>query len=177
MFHGKLPQHARTAYCTPTCARASAYAWARTDDASGKPTQFWNEIHCTCARDNIYQAPVLLVGGLGTRLQCCYHVHVCQSLCMHACMHEGVYQGKQVYTGHALILQLGSCKYTQCAIKHEGVYQVNSTIATLYNFSSVIHWNSPSSRGGVVIGLCGDCRVNWYTAYTGTCTYVPTWCM
>ena len=46
-------------------ARASAYAWARTDDASGKPTQFWNEIHCTCARDNIYQAPVLLVGGPG----------------------------------------------------------------------------------------------------------------
>ena len=45
--------------------RASAYAWARTDDASGKPTQFWNEIHCTCARDNIYQAPVLLVGGPG----------------------------------------------------------------------------------------------------------------
>ena len=46
-------------------ARASAYAWARTDDASGKPTQFWNEIHCTCARDNIYQGPVLLVGGPG----------------------------------------------------------------------------------------------------------------
>ena len=45
--------------------RARAYAWARTDDASGKPTQFWNEIHCTCARDNIYQAPVLLVGGPG----------------------------------------------------------------------------------------------------------------
>ena len=65
MFHGKLPQHARTAYCTPTCARVRAYAWARTDDASGKPTQFWNEIHCTCARDNIYQAPVLLVGGPG----------------------------------------------------------------------------------------------------------------
>ena len=36
--------------------------WVRTDDASG---QFWNEIHCTCARDNIYQAPVLLVGGPG----------------------------------------------------------------------------------------------------------------
>ena len=31
----------------------------------GKPTQFWNEIHCTCARDNIYQAPVLLIGGPG----------------------------------------------------------------------------------------------------------------
>ena len=45
--------------------RARAYTWARTDDASGKPTQFWNEIHCTCARDNIYQAPVLLVGGPG----------------------------------------------------------------------------------------------------------------
>ena len=42
---------------------------------------------------------------------------------LYACMHEGVYQCKQVYTGHALILQLGSCKYTQCAIKHEGVYQ------------------------------------------------------
>ena len=26
---------------------------------------------------------------------------------LHACMHEGVYQGKQVYIGHALILQLG----------------------------------------------------------------------
>ena len=59
----------------PTCnvrARASAYAyaWARTDDATGKPTQFWNEIHCTCARDNIYQAPVLLVGGPGNEARC-----------------------------------------------------------------------------------------------------------
>ena len=45
--------------------RARVNVWARTDDASGKPTQFWNEIHCACARDNIYQAPVLLVGVPG----------------------------------------------------------------------------------------------------------------
>ena len=60
--------------------------------------------------------------------------HTCMSEPLHACMHEGVYQGKQAYTGHALILQLGSYKYTQCAIKHDGVYHVNSTITTLYNF-------------------------------------------
>ena len=35
------------------------------DDATSKPMQFWNEIHCACARDNVYQAPVLLVGGPG----------------------------------------------------------------------------------------------------------------
>ena len=52
------------------------YAWARTDDASGKPTQFWNEIHCTCARDNIYQAPVLLVGGPGNEAKIMLHIHI-----------------------------------------------------------------------------------------------------
>ena len=36
-------------------------------------------------------------------------------------MHEGVYQCNQVYTGHALIVQLQA--HTVCYIKHEGVYQ------------------------------------------------------
>ena len=58
-------------------ARASAYAWARTDDASGKPTQFWND-DCGVLSQINYPAlahvttytrpPFYSLGGLGTRL-------------------------------------------------------------------------------------------------------------
>ena len=73
---------------------------------------------------------------------------------MYACMHEGVYQSKQVYTGHALPGVAGSCKYTRCAVKHEGVYQVNSTITTLYSVQLLI--SDHAREFATVMRWCGD---------------------
>ena len=47
------------------------------DRLMSKPTQFWNEIHCACARDNLIKytsPPFYSLEGLGTRLFVCYHV-------------------------------------------------------------------------------------------------------
>ena len=48
----KLPSRVYSIVPMCTCA------WVRTDDTFIEPTQFWNEIHCACAHDNICQAPV-----------------------------------------------------------------------------------------------------------------------
>ena len=77
MFHGKLPQHARTA---TVLQRARACERARTRGRGHalmthpvNPRSFGS--HCTCARDNIYQAPVLLVGGPGNEATIMMRMH------------------------------------------------------------------------------------------------------
>ena len=58
--------------------RARVCVWVHTDDATSKPMQFWNEIYCTCTRDNIYQARYS-VGGLGPGNEARYSTCVIQA--------------------------------------------------------------------------------------------------